>query len=128
MPDLLANLLLTFSGLDQLAPAIAAAIFFRGRLSVRSIIAGLAAGLIVVIAYTFWLPLPWAISEGIIGLGVNIAVVAICEGARAGVGRKNTNSSSETTGRRAKAAVHVYGGQPRRTFRFARSWAVDRVR
>lgn len=102
MPDLLANLLLlTFSGLDQLAPAIAAALFFRGRLSVRSIIAGLAAGLIVVIAYTFWLPLPWAISEGIIGLGVNILVVAVCEAVRAGVGRSKAEISTESIGQRA---------------------------
>lgn len=80
MPDLLANLLLlTFSGLDQLAPAIAIAIFFRGRISAQSVIAGLVAGLIVVMAYTFVLELPWAISEGIIGLAVNIVVVAVWE-------------------------------------------------
>lgn len=80
MPDLLANLLLlTFSGLDQLAPAIAAALLFRRRVGASSILAGALVGMAIVIGYTFWWTLPWAISEGIIGLAVNIVVVVIME-------------------------------------------------
>ncbi|MDO5710142.1 MAG: sodium:solute symporter family protein [Micrococcales bacterium] len=80
MPNLLANLLLlTFSGLDQLAPAIALALFLPGRIDVRSVISGLVAGLAVVIALTFWLTSPWAISVGIIGLAINLAVVALVQ-------------------------------------------------
>ncbi|WP_330446432.1 hypothetical protein OH817_01135 [Kocuria rhizophila] len=83
MPDLLANLLLlTFSGMDQLAPAIAAALLLRRRIAASSILAGALTGLALVIGYTFWWHLPWAISEGIIGLAANIAVVALCEALR----------------------------------------------
>lgn len=83
MPDLLANLLLlTFSGMDQLAPAIAAALLLRRRIAASSILAGALTGLALVIGYTFWWHLPWAISEGIIGLAANIAVVALCEAFR----------------------------------------------
>ncbi|GAB3565802.1 sodium:solute symporter family protein [Spelaeicoccus albus] len=90
MPDLLANLLLlTFSGLDQLAPAIGAALLFRRRISAQAIIAGILAGLAVVIVYTFWLVPPWAVSEGIIGLGVNVLVVAAWEGISAATGRRD---------------------------------------
>ncbi|HET8602071.1 MAG TPA: sodium:solute symporter family protein [Segeticoccus sp.] len=90
MPDLLANLLLlTFSGLDQLAPAIALALFLPRRVGASSILSGLVAGLVVVIAYTFWLTAPWAISEGIIGLVVNLAVIAVVEAGRRVVGNRS---------------------------------------
>lgn len=80
MPDLLANLLLlTFSGLDQLAPAIAAALLFRRQVGASSILAGALVGMAIVIGYTFWWTLPWAISEGIIGLAANVVVVVIVE-------------------------------------------------
>lgn len=82
-------LLLTFSGLDQLAPAIGAALLFRRRISAQAIIAGILAGLAVVIVYTFWLVPPWAVSEGIIGLGVNVLVVAAWEGISAATGRRD---------------------------------------
>ena len=83
MPDLLANLLLlTFSGLDQLAPAIGLALFLPRRVHAWSVIAGLLAGLLVVIVYTFWATSPWAISEGILGLVVNLVVLVAAEGVR----------------------------------------------
>ncbi|WP_129658955.1 sodium:solute symporter family protein [Rothia uropygialis] len=83
MPDLLANLLLlTFSGLDQLAPAIAAALLLRKKIGASSILAGAVVGLAIVIGYTFWWTLPWAISEGIIGLVANVLVVAVFEAIR----------------------------------------------
>lgn len=89
MPNLLANLiLLTFSGLDQLAPAIALALFLPRRVSVTSILAGLIVGLAVVIVLTFWITAPWAISEGIIGLAANLAVVAACEAVRRAAGKR----------------------------------------
>ncbi len=96
MPDLLANLLLlTFSGLDQLAPAIALALFLPGRVNAWSVISGLAAGLLIVISYTFWLTAPWAISEGIIGLGVNLVVVALAEAGRRLAGRAPRDTASD---------------------------------
>lgn len=80
MPNLLANLLLlTFSGLDQLAPAIAAALLLRRRVSAASIISGIAVGLAVVIIFTFVTTAPLAINDGIIGLAVNVIVVAVVE-------------------------------------------------
>lgn len=80
MPNLLANLLLlTFSGLDQLAPAIGGAILLRRRPSAPAIIAGILAGLAVVIFFTFVQTPPLAINEGIIGLAVNLIVVTVWE-------------------------------------------------
>lgn len=89
MPNLLANLLLlTFSGLDQLAPAIAAALLLRRKVGSVSVVAGMLVGLAVVIGYTFWWTLPWAISEGIIGLAVNVVVVVVVEAMRRAMSRR----------------------------------------
>lgn len=89
MPNLLANLLLlTFSGLDQLAPAIAAALILQNRFAAQSVIAGIVGGLAVVIYYTFVTSPPWAINEGIIGLAANVIIVAVWEAIRRAAGRR----------------------------------------
>lgn len=80
-PDALANLLLlTFSGLDQLAPAIGAALIFRRNLlRTPAAMAGIVVGELVVIVLTF-VPLDVLnINVGLIGLAVNIVVVAVVE-------------------------------------------------
>ncbi|MDN5797945.1 MAG: hypothetical protein L0H79_19675 [Intrasporangium sp.] len=93
MPNLLANLLLiTFSGLDQLAPAIALASFLPKQVSGRSVTAGLLAGLLVVILCTFWLTAPGAISVGIFGLVANLIVLVVVEAARRSTGMRSEHS------------------------------------
>ena len=82
-PDALANLLLlTFSGLDQLAPAIGAALLFRRNLlRAPAALAGIVAGEVVVIFLTF-VPVDVAnVSVGLIGLAVNLVVAAAVEAA-----------------------------------------------
>lgn len=78
-PDLLANLLLlTYSGLDQLIPAIGLALLARKYVGLWPVFAGLIVGEIVVIWLTFW-PQDWAghVNVGIIALLPNLIVVAI---------------------------------------------------
>ena len=86
-PDLLANLLLlTYSGLDQLVPALVLALFAhpgraerRGWTSwagLRPVLAGLVVGEVVVIALTFG-PYAGTVNEGLIALVPNILVVAV---------------------------------------------------
>ena len=82
-PDALANLLLlTFSGLDQLAPAIGAALLFkRNVLRAPAALAGIVAGEVVVIFLTF-VPVDVAnMNVGLIGLAVNLIVAAVVEAA-----------------------------------------------
>jgi SSS family solute:Na+ symporter len=84
-PDSLANLLLlTFSGLSQLAPATAAALFgARTLISATSAIAGTVVGVAVVIVQTFSPVLSLGhLSPGLAGLAVNIVVIAGLEAAR----------------------------------------------
>lgn len=78
-PSLLANLLLlTYSGLDQLAPAIAAALLWRKwRLRWWTVLGGLLVSEAAVIYLTFISThLVGNVNVGIIGLGVNLVVVA----------------------------------------------------
>lgn len=80
-PDALANLLLlTFSGLDQLAPAIAGVLLFkRNVLRWPAALAGIVVGEIVVIVLTFE-PIQVAdISVGLIGLAANLVVTIVVE-------------------------------------------------
>jgi solute:Na+ symporter, SSS family len=77
-PDLLANLLLlTYSGLDQLIPAIALALFARRVIGVRPVLAGLLAGEAVVIWLTFGHAYSGHINVGLIALVPNLVVIAI---------------------------------------------------
>ena len=77
-PDLLANLLLlTFSGLDQLIPAIGLALFARRLVGVRPILAGLLVGEAVVIWLTFGDVYSGHVNVGLIALVPNIVVVVI---------------------------------------------------
>jgi SSS family solute:Na+ symporter len=77
-PDLLANLLLlTYSGLDQLIPAIALALLARRFIGVRPVLAGLLVGEAVVIWLTFGHAYSGHINVGLIALVPNIVVIAI---------------------------------------------------
>ncbi|HEY3684435.1 MAG TPA: sodium:solute symporter family protein [Streptosporangiaceae bacterium] len=85
-PDALANLLLlTFSGLDQLAPAIGSALLFkRNVLRAPAALAGIVAGEVVVIFLTFApadlaASLAGTVNVGLIGLAVNLVVAAVVE-------------------------------------------------
>jgi SSS family solute:Na+ symporter len=77
----LANLaLLTFSGLSQLVPSIVAALRRSGPvIHAWSAVAGLVAGVAVVATLTFTSLAVGTWNVGVIGLGVNIVVVAIVE-------------------------------------------------
>lgn len=91
-PDSLANLLLlTFSGLAQLAPATAAALHGRGRvIGTASAISGVIAGEVVVTVATFTTAIPTGnVSAGLLGLAANVVVAVLVEtGVRlAGSGR-----------------------------------------
>jgi SSS family solute:Na+ symporter len=80
MPGLLANmLLLSFSGSAQVIPAIAGTLLLKRQLDRASVIAGLCAGSIIVIVFTFWPLSGLDINAGISGLAVNIAVIAVVE-------------------------------------------------
>jgi solute:Na+ symporter, SSS family len=76
-PDLLANLLLlTYSGLDQLVPALVLALFARRWVGLRPVLAGLVVGEVVVVVLTFG-PYAGTINEGLIALVPNLVVVGI---------------------------------------------------
>jgi SSS family solute:Na+ symporter len=75
-PDLLANLLLlTFSGLDQLIPAIALALLTRRLVGAVPVIAGLVVGEVVVAWLTFSHVYSGHVNVGLIGLVPNVLVV-----------------------------------------------------
>ena len=77
-PDLLANLLLlTFSGLDQLVPAIGLALFARRLVGVWPVLAGLLVGEAVVIWLTFGGPDLGTVNVGLVALVPNLLVVAV---------------------------------------------------
>lgn len=88
-PDLLANLLLlTFNGTAQLAPANGLGFFRRKLVSKVPVMIGLVAGEAVVILLTFWAPKMFGtFNVGLIGLGVNIVVLAVCAGIERAAGR-----------------------------------------
>jgi SSS family solute:Na+ symporter len=107
-PGLLANLLLlTYSGLDQLAPAIAAGLLWRtGRLRWWAVLAGLLAGEATVIYLTLIdTTAVGNINVGIVGLGVNILLISLSElGALLAHAPRPVNEpSAETTAERATA-------------------------
>jgi Na+/proline symporter len=70
---------LTFSGSAQVIPAIAGTLLLKRQLDRASVIAGLCAGSIIVIVFTFWPLSGLDINAGISGLAVNIAVIAVVE-------------------------------------------------
>lgn len=77
-PDLLANLLLlTYSGLDQLIPAIGLALLSRRLVGVWPVLAGLVVGEAVVIWLTFSEVYAGHVNVGLIALVPNLAVVAV---------------------------------------------------
>jgi SSS family solute:Na+ symporter len=77
-PDLLANLLLlTYSGLDQLIPAIALALLVRRVVGVIPVLAGLVVGEAIVIWLTFGHVYDGHVNVGLIALVPNIVVVAV---------------------------------------------------
>jgi solute:Na+ symporter, SSS family len=77
-PDLLANLLLlTYSGLDQLIPGIALALFARRYVTVGSVLAGLLVGEALVILLTFGGVYSGHINVGLIALVPNLLVIAL---------------------------------------------------
>ncbi|WP_263248095.1 sodium:solute symporter family protein [Saccharopolyspora rosea] len=79
-PDLLANLLLlTFSGLAQLAPGLAAVVGRRRLLSAGPALLGMLAGVAVVAWMTFFEVSIAHINAGIVGLVVNIALAALAQ-------------------------------------------------
>lgn len=80
-PDALANLLLlTFSGLAQLAPALAAAVGRRRWLSTGPALLGLVAGVGVVVLLTFEHGIPTHhINVGVIGLVANVIVAGVAQ-------------------------------------------------
>jgi SSS family solute:Na+ symporter len=82
-PDLLANLLLlTYSGTVQLAPAIALGLLARRPVGRIPVLAGLFVGELVVIWLTFWAKgLTGNVNAGLVGLGANIAVLALAAAA-----------------------------------------------
>ncbi len=76
-PDLLANLLLlTYSGLDQLIPAIGLALLARRLVGVWPVLAGLLVGEAVVIWLTFGDVYSGHVNVGLISLVPNLVVVA----------------------------------------------------
>jgi SSS family solute:Na+ symporter len=75
-PDLLANLLLlTYSGLDQLIPAIGLALLTRKLIGVWPVLAGLVVGEIVVIWLTFGNAYSGHVNVGLVALVPNIVVL-----------------------------------------------------
>jgi SSS family solute:Na+ symporter len=77
-PDLLANLLLlTYSGLDQLIPAIVLALLSRRLVGAVWVIAGLVVGEVVVAWLTFSDVYSGHVNVGLIGLVPNLVVVAV---------------------------------------------------
>jgi SSS family solute:Na+ symporter len=79
-PDLIANLLLlTYSGLDQLVPAIAIALVGRRFASWRPVLAGIVTGVATVILLTppFGPVHAGNVNAGLVGLGPNLAVLVV---------------------------------------------------
>jgi SSS family solute:Na+ symporter len=94
-PDLLANLLLlTFSGSVQLAPANALGILRRVPVGKGSILLGLIAGEVVVIGLTFVdTHLVGHVNAGLVGLMVNLVVLAVAAAIERNLGRSPANGS-----------------------------------
>ncbi|MFB6679537.1 sodium:solute symporter [Streptomyces sp. NPDC056390] len=112
-PDSLANLLLlTFSGLGQLAPATAAALVGRrGLLGTAGALSGVIAGEAVVVWLTFGATVDVGhISVGLVGLAVNIAVALAVEAASRALGRGGVRRpSTSTPAARNELAVKTEG-------------------
>ncbi len=98
-PDLLANLLLlTYSGLDQLIPAIGLALLSRRLVGAWPVIAGLLVGEAVVIWLTFGGIDPGHINVGLIALVPNLVVIGL------GAALERRSAGSPVPGRDAAAA------------------------
>jgi SSS family solute:Na+ symporter len=80
-PDLLANLLLlTFSGLAQLAPAICFALARRVPVSRHGVLAGMVVGVAVVAVLTFASVGTAGVDPGLVGLAANLVVLGAVTG------------------------------------------------
>ncbi len=88
-PDLLANLLLlTFSGLDQLIPAIGLALLARRFVGKWPVVAGLLVGEAIVIWLTFSHVYSGHVNVGIVALLPNLAIVGIGAVVERGLGTR----------------------------------------
>jgi solute:Na+ symporter, SSS family len=77
-PDLLANLLLlTYSGLDQLIPAVGLALLARRLVGAWWVIAGLVVGELIVVWLTFGDVYSGHVNVGLIALVPNLVIVAV---------------------------------------------------
>lgn len=95
-PNLLANLLLlTYSGTVQLAPGNVLGFLRRKVVGKWPVLAGIVVGEIVVIWLTFW-PVAWigTFNVGLIGLGVNIVVLALGLAVERALGRAPVESET----------------------------------
>ncbi len=103
-PDLLANLLLlTYSGLDQLIPAIAVALFSRRLVGAWPVLAGLLVGELVVVWLTFGNVYAGHVNVGLIALVPNLVVVAV--GALVSRPRSPVVAAPEPAGPRSGSTV-----------------------
>jgi SSS family solute:Na+ symporter len=108
-PDLLANLLLlTFSGLDQLIPAIALALLTRRLVGAVPVIAGLVVGEVVVAWLTFSHVYSGHVNVGLIGLVPNVLVVL------AGMAVHRARGESEAVPAERAPVPAAPSGQPAR--------------
>jgi SSS family solute:Na+ symporter len=99
-PDLLANLLLlTYSGLNQLIPAIVLALFARKIVGLWPVLAGLLVGEAVVIWLTFSDVYQGHVNVGLIGLVPNVVVVAVGAVLERALGGRPAGLSHEVAGR-----------------------------
>ena len=110
----LANLLLlTYSGLDQLVPALALALFARRWVGLRPILAGLVVGEVVVVVLTFG-PYAGTVNEGLVALVPNlvgVALGALLERRRGGA-REGTPRADRATESSPRPAGSVARGEP----------------
>jgi SSS family solute:Na+ symporter len=106
-PDLLANLLLlTFSGTAQLAPANGLGFLRRRLVGKVPVLLGLVVGEVVVIWLSFGGPKFGTFNVGLIGLGVNIVVVALAAVVERMMGRAPAQRTDEPVSVQGSSVVH----------------------
>jgi len=98
-PDLLANLLLlTFSGLDQLIPAIGLALLTRKFVGVWPVMAGLLVGEAVVIWLTFGHAYSGHVNVGLLALVPNLVVLIVGAGLERALGGTQPEKQPQLSG------------------------------
>lgn len=110
-PDLLANLLLlTFSGLAQLAPAVVAAIGRRRLIGLAAAVSGLVVGIAVLVWLTFAKVDIANINPGVAALVANVLVTVVVEVVMRAAGRSATvpfdDDAEENTASTAVEGAH----------------------